>query len=392
IGTLETQYKIASGFSAFNIKLSPQHLFTCGGGWCDFGWFPENAAQWLQSHGVPDESCMPYISGATGQDVACSAGCSDAPRRSLKISSFATPTRNAKDLDSLRTALQKGPLVTTLGVYEDFMAYSSGVYKHVTGKRLGGHAVSIVGYDDTTNSFIIRNSWGEGWGENGFAHVAYDDISGIGEETWGYDMPSMNGAVTVEGPIDYTYTTGSLQLKAFSTYSGTDSLSVSFFGADGKAAWTGSCAGNSCNQAIDVSSSADGRYEIQALAMDKAGHALGNSTRQFFYVSNHQPTLALSFTGANGTDLSKPLKARMEVAITESSSTVPMSSVEFHYRGADGKDVQRTASVVVNGMTMGWRTNLVTNGSYEIWMVGHVKTNSMETTITTSHKAVTVAN
>ena len=33
-----------------------------------------------------------------------------------------------------------------------------------------GHAVTIVGY--TSDRFIIRNSWGEGWGDNGFAYAS----------------------------------------------------------------------------------------------------------------------------------------------------------------------------------------------------------------------------
>ncbi len=97
---------------------------------------------------------MPYTSGATGQDVACSATCADSAQRSVRITSYGTPSRMVKDVDSVKQALQHGPLVTTLDVYADFMAYSSGVYKHVTGDMLGGHAVSIVGYDDSLGAFI----------------------------------------------------------------------------------------------------------------------------------------------------------------------------------------------------------------------------------------------
>lgn len=392
IGALETQYKIASGFAAFNVKLSPQHLFSCGGGACDYGWMPATAAGFLQSHGVPEEACSPYISGATGKDVACSASCSDASRRSLRITGYSTPTRSVQDLNSVKQALQNGPLVTTLEVYADFMAYSSGVYKHVQGDIQGGHAVSIVGYDDNSRSFIIRNSWGQSWGENGFAHVSYDDVSGIGDETWFYQMPSLNGGVSVEGPLDYSYAAGQVPLKSDSTYGGTDSLAVSLFDVSGKAVWTTNCPGKACNQAVDVSTWDDGRYEVQATAMDSAGHSLGSSTRQFFYVANQKPSLSLSFSGANGTDLNKSLSDRIEVNVTAISSSVPMSSVEFHYRGPDGKEVLRVASVVVNGMTMGWRTNLVPNGAYELWMIGRVKTNSTETVIETPHKTVVVAN
>jgi hypothetical protein len=45
-------------------------------------------------------------------------------------------------------------------------------------KPVGGHAVCLVGYDST--GFILRNSWGEEWGQNGYAIVPYTDIEYIG--------------------------------------------------------------------------------------------------------------------------------------------------------------------------------------------------------------------
>jgi len=39
-----------------------------------------------------------------------------------------------------------GPVTAAFTVYEDFVAYKSGVYKHTTGSALGGHAVKILGY------------------------------------------------------------------------------------------------------------------------------------------------------------------------------------------------------------------------------------------------------
>jgi C1A family cysteine protease len=41
---------------------------------------------------------------------------------------------------------------------------------------LGGHAVVAVGYDDEKKVFIIRNSWGEGWGDGGYFYMPYDYI------------------------------------------------------------------------------------------------------------------------------------------------------------------------------------------------------------------------
>lgn len=41
---------------------------------------------------------------------------------------------------------------------------------------LGGHAVVIVGYDDKKELFLIRNSWGEQWGEEGYFYIPYSFV------------------------------------------------------------------------------------------------------------------------------------------------------------------------------------------------------------------------
>ena len=44
-------------------------------------------------------------------------------------------------------------------------------------KLLGGHAVMAVGYDDTTEVFVIRNSWGNKWGDKGYFYMPYKFIT-----------------------------------------------------------------------------------------------------------------------------------------------------------------------------------------------------------------------
>lgn len=392
IGVMETQMNISSILPNLNRRLSPQHLFACGRGACDFGWMPESAASSLMRKGVTDEACMPYTSGATGKDVACQATCADVSQRTYKISGYSTPTNYAKDVVAVKRALQKGPLMTSLSVYADFMSYAGGVYKHTSGEYLGGHAISIIGYDDATQSFLIRNSWGEDWGERGFGRVAYSDASGVGNSTWGFEIPPMSGAVSILSPRDYTYVSGSAQFTAESTYNNTDSINFSIFGADGTALLTSSCLSQNCSASFEGRALPDGRYEIQASAINTHGSTLGTSTRQFFYVVNQKPTLRLSFTGADNTDLRKPLKSRIEFAITATSSSVPMSSLEFHFKDATGKETTRTSNIVLNQMKTGWRTNLIPNGNYEIWMVGRVKSNTMDISTETQHYTVTVQN
>ena len=66
-----------------------------------------------------------------------------------------------------------GPVEAAFTVYEDFELYKSGVYQHVHGISLGGHAVKIVGYgvENGTPYWRIANSWNETWGENGFFKI-----------------------------------------------------------------------------------------------------------------------------------------------------------------------------------------------------------------------------
>ena len=73
-----------------------------------------------------------------------------------------------------------GPMETGFTVYEDFYNYKSGVYHHTTGSIVGGHAVKIIGWgnEDNTNYWLVANSWGPSWGENGFFRIKQGD-SGI---------------------------------------------------------------------------------------------------------------------------------------------------------------------------------------------------------------------
>jgi C1A family cysteine protease len=49
---------------------------------------------------------------------------------------------------------------------------------------LGGHAVLVVGYDDSTRRFKLLNSWGEGWGDHGFFYLPYEYLIDLAEDRW----------------------------------------------------------------------------------------------------------------------------------------------------------------------------------------------------------------
>ncbi len=51
-----------------------------------------------------------------------------------------------------------------------------------------GHAYSLQGYDDSQQVFILKNSWGDGWGEFGYGYLPYSCIAQFQQADW-YDVP-----------------------------------------------------------------------------------------------------------------------------------------------------------------------------------------------------------
>ena len=151
-----------------DVSLSEQVLISCGGkGSCDGGILN---ADFLQATGLPPASDYPY----TATDGSCVMAQDGWKDRATKIGSWHAVEQ---DLGAIKTALVTyGPLATAFSVYEDFMYYKSGVYSYIKGKPLGGHAVLLVGYNDDEQYFIVKNSWGPGWGEGGYFRIAYSEM------------------------------------------------------------------------------------------------------------------------------------------------------------------------------------------------------------------------
>ena len=68
------------------------------------------------------------------------------------------------------------PIIFGFLVYKSFESKKVAETGHMimpqeNDKILGGHAVLAVGYDDNKKYFIIRNSWGEEWGDQGYFYM-----------------------------------------------------------------------------------------------------------------------------------------------------------------------------------------------------------------------------
>jgi len=170
--------KTASGFD----DLSEQFMVSC----CDDnlgcdGGYTDTTADFLKDTGTTDEACFTYQAADSTGGVPCSNRCDDWSDRLYRIANWnyvrsgGLPT-DPGAVDSLKQAVYNAPQWVTMFVCADFYAYKSGVYRHVVGPPLGGHAIVLVGYDDSNNCFICKNSWGATWGENGYFRLAYSQV------------------------------------------------------------------------------------------------------------------------------------------------------------------------------------------------------------------------
>ena len=126
-------------------------------------------------YGGPDESLWPYdISKFDIQppQAAYDSGLLD---RAVKYQ------RIARQSIAFKQCLASGnPIVVGISVYESFETIGSdgiGNLPNRTEQLLGGHAVLIVGYDNSTQRFTFRNSWGSNWGKNGYFTLPYAYMS-----------------------------------------------------------------------------------------------------------------------------------------------------------------------------------------------------------------------
>ncbi len=176
---LESQIlKNYSKLEGLNVETSEQILISVEAGrWdsCTYGGSIDGAADYIKQEGLPIEACYPYTYSDGNAKNACATFQTDTYKipNWTWINLFGDATAA-----NLKSAIYSyGPIVVTMNVYNDFFNYGGGVYHYVSGGLAGGHAITVVGWNDPGQYFIVKNSWGTGWGLNGYFYIAYSELS-----------------------------------------------------------------------------------------------------------------------------------------------------------------------------------------------------------------------
>lgn len=134
----------------------------CNGGEMD------DAFQWIQKQGgLCSESDYPYHSG-TGNSGSCAKKCQ--PVKGSQVKSYVDVNATESEL---KAAVAKQPVA--IAIEADgfgFQLYHSGVYTGKCGTNLD-HGVLLVGYgtDNGQDYWLVKNSWGDSWGDSGYIKI-----------------------------------------------------------------------------------------------------------------------------------------------------------------------------------------------------------------------------
>jgi C1A family cysteine protease len=141
----------------------------------DVGAYVRDGAKAIAKWGVAYESTWPYRVSKFAKKPSCWAYAEGRRRRALVYSRL----DQTEEQVLAAVGLARVPVVFGFMVYDSFesdqVAQTGMMPMPGPGERaLGGHAVAIVGYDRPRRLFVVRNSWGAGWGDRGYFYMPFD--------------------------------------------------------------------------------------------------------------------------------------------------------------------------------------------------------------------------
>lgn len=202
VGAFESDIRIKSGTTT---DLSEQWLVSCtDAGSCVEGYI-DLACNYLLCGGNVDpcgdsgavlETDFPYEEA----DVSC-----DCPYgHPYCLDSWSFVGSSYPTVEQIKQAIyDHGPVVVLMNSNPAFQGYTGGVFNACEDQTCD-HAVVLVGWDDnqgTDGVWFLRNSWGAGWGESGYARIEYD-CSRVGAFALYVEWAGVPETVNIEADAD----------------------------------------------------------------------------------------------------------------------------------------------------------------------------------------------
>lgn len=146
-------------------NLSEQQVLDCNpyGYSCSGGWFAFSEAR---NPGLTTESNYPYV----GYKKSCTV---TSPYYSISSAYYVYNSYSVAPTSYIKQKIyDKGCVAAAVYVNYAFQAYTGGVFNSCR-NRSCNHAITLCGWDDSKGAWLLKNSWGTGWGENGYMWIKY---------------------------------------------------------------------------------------------------------------------------------------------------------------------------------------------------------------------------
>lgn len=186
---LSDRIKIAREAAWPDINISPQPILSCFQSpdldmGCEGG-DDVDAYQWMQENEITDRTCSIYRGRGwtNGQECSpmeicrnCSPGTACFIPDKYQVYGVENYGHVTGEADMMQEIYQRGPITASIADPDTFIAYNStdGIYCDKTDDHEVGHVVEVVGWgQNETGSpyWLVRNSWGNEWGIQGFVKV-----------------------------------------------------------------------------------------------------------------------------------------------------------------------------------------------------------------------------
>lgn len=183
----------------------------------------------------------------------------------------------------------------------------------------------------------------------------------MGNQTWGIQVPSPKGFVSLGGLRDQTVLSGTVTVDLSSTVSGTKVVNVRMNKFGSKALPLFESSGKSGSRiTVDTTKFPDGVYEIQAVADTTGGEVTSQPRTIYLLNGSHQGSVSL--VNVNEGEVITDSK---EIELKTSGTPVPFTSISFKAVNLKtGEENIRSTYTVLPEMKMLWRAQYLENGDY----------------------------
>eukprot|EP00762_Andalucia_godoyi_P005465 ANDGO_08399.mRNA.1 Cathepsin C len=192
VSAFSDRLKIARRADFPEIAISRQTLLDCPVcGSCHGGDFL-CTAQYLNAHGMGDETCAPYRAedGTCNDEAYCKTCAYGFPGKCSAVTSYtkyyAAEFGSISGADAMKAEIYaRGPIACEIDATANFEAFKGGsIYSEVLPSISINHVISVVGFGVDAASkeefWVLRNSWGTYWADGGFARIKmHSDNLGI---------------------------------------------------------------------------------------------------------------------------------------------------------------------------------------------------------------------